>query len=266
MPQQNASSPNVPIGSEVMAEIVSLKKQKGWFAIVAGSEAFLPLQRGAPNYRKRPQLLIGSQISCLVRKIWDDGTLELSEIEIWERERDARLRLFLETVSVGSTVTGLVAKVVDYGVFVDFGGFCGLLHVSEIVWGRTPKPKKLFKAGVELELLVLDISLDTNPPHISLSLKRMKPDPWKDFVPLLSIGQEVRGVVTNVARFGAFVALTEGVEGLIHASNVGPVGMVNDAKQVLTSGQVVQASVVGIDWEKQRISLKLLSSFNSASP
>jgi small subunit ribosomal protein S1 len=164
-----------------------------------------------------------------------------------------RTRL-LEELEPESTVKGKVTNITRFGVFVDLGGLEGLIHVSELSWGRVRHPEDVVKCGEELEVKVL--SVDREQGRVALSLKELLPDPWVDVDSRYQIGDMVEGVVTNVVRFGAFVGLEEGLEGLIHVSELGE-GSFLHPRSVLNEGELVQARVIHIDPIERRLGLSI---------
>jgi small subunit ribosomal protein S1 len=157
----------------------------------------------------------------------------------------------------GECVHGSVTNVTDFGVFVDLGGLEGLIHVSELSWGRVQHPSDILTVGDEIEALVLNVSEENS--RVALSLKRLTPNPWETIPMRYKPGDVVRVTITGIARFGAFARLEEGVEGLIHISsmNLGP--SQNDPGKVLFPGQKAQVRILHIEAEKRRLGLSLVS-------
>lgn len=160
----------------------------------------------------------------------------------------------LHSIRPGSILRGQVTNVCDFGAFVDLGGVEGLVHISEMSWGRVHHPADLLRAGQEVEVYVL--SVDPAQERVALSLKRLHEDPWATVEERYRPGQMVRGVVTNVVDFGAFVKLEEGLEGLIHVSQLAE-GEVQDPHEVLREGQEVTARILHIDGAHRRLGLSL---------
>lgn len=154
----------------------------------------------------------------------------------------------------GDVVTGRVSNLRRFGAFVDLGGFEGLIHISEMSWGRVNHPGEVIQPGDEVRVYVLDVNLAER--KVQLSLKRLQPDPWTDVTARYYVGQRVRGEVTNVVSFGAFVRLEEGVEGLIHISELAE-GNFLHPRNVVREGQWVEARVLNIDPANRRIGLSL---------
>ncbi len=160
----------------------------------------------------------------------------------------------LENLQTGTTVKGRVTNITRFGVFVDLGGVEGLIHVSELSWGRVKHPSDVVKCGEELEVQVL--SVDRDQDRIALSLKELLPDPWLDLEQRYTVNQIVEGVVTNVVKFGAFVGIDDGLEGLIHVSELGD-GNFMHPRNVVQEGEQVRVRIIHIDADGRRLGLSL---------
>lgn len=167
--------------------------------------------------------------------------------------RERRL-LRLKELHVDSTLTGTVVNLVDFGAFVDLGGVDGLVHISELDWSRVDHPSEVLEVGQELEVKVLDVDVDRE--RISLSRKALLPNPWSSITERYASGDLVEGEITNVRNFGAFMMLPEGVEGLIHVSEIGIIGPGNP-EDVVHPGDKVLARILDIESDRERISLSL---------
>jgi small subunit ribosomal protein S1 len=170
-----------------------------------------------------------------------------------EVRRDAKARL-LEEIQEGDIRTGTVTSVADFGVFVDLGGLDGLIHVSELSWSKIAHPSDLVKAGDTVQVQVLGI--DRNKNRIALSMKRLTPEPWTTIEDRYAIGQVVNGTITKLASFGAFARVDDGIEGLIHVSELSD-KRVNHPKEVVKEGETYQLRVIKIDSAKRRLGLSL---------
>lgn len=160
----------------------------------------------------------------------------------------------LTTLNPGDTVNGKVTNITRFGVFIDLGGVEGLIHVSELSWGRVGHPEDVIECGEELEVQVL--SVDRDQDRVALSLKELLPDPWKDVEARYDVGQIVEGEVTNVVKFGAFVGIQEGLEGLIHVSEMGD-GNFLHPRNVVSEGEAVRVRIIHIDAQDRRLGLSL---------
>jgi small subunit ribosomal protein S1 len=170
-----------------------------------------------------------------------------------EVRRDAKARL-LEEIQEGDVRSGTVTSVADFGVFVDLGGLDGLIHVSELSWSKIAHPNDLVKPGDTVQVQVLGI--DRNKNRIALSMKRLTPEPWTTIEDRYAIGQIVNGTITKLASFGAFARVDDGIEGLIHVSELSD-KRVNHPKEVVKEGETYQLRVIKIDSAKRRLGLSL---------
>jgi small subunit ribosomal protein S1 len=172
---------------------------------------------------------------------------------VLEGEQQARRERLLASLSEGTLVSGIVKNVTDYGVFVDLGGIDGLLHVTDLSWGRIDRPAELFKPGDPLEAVVL--KFDREKGKVSLGLKQRTPDPWLAAAERYPVGSRVRGTVTSLAEYGAFVELEQGVEGLVHVSEMSWTRKVRHPSSLLKAGDVIEAQVLAVDPAARRMSL-----------
>jgi small subunit ribosomal protein S1 len=160
----------------------------------------------------------------------------------------------LNQLSPGDTVTGIVTNLCDFGAFVDLGGLEGLIHISELSWGRVAHPDQVLEPGQSVTAHVLDINRDNT--RIALSIKRLRPDPWKTVEQRYQVGQIVEGIITNVVDFGAFACIEEGLEGLIHVSELAE-GQFLHPRNVVAENQTVQARILSISGSSRRLGLSL---------
>ncbi len=166
----------------------------------------------------------------------------------------SRIQL-LDQLQPGDTVFGTVTNVTDFGVFVDLGGVEGLIHVSEISWGRVRHPADVVELGQEVEVYVIQVNRDR--ARVALSLKRLFPNPWETAQERYFPGQLTEAVITSIVSFGAFARLEEGLDGLIHVSELCPDEQVQDAADILHEGQRVRVRVIHVDGSKQRLGLSM---------
>lgn len=162
----------------------------------------------------------------------------------------------LDRLRPGEVVSGLVTNLTDFGVFVDLGGLEGLVHVSEVSWSRVNHPSDVLAVNQEIEVQVL--SIDRDQARVALSLKRCRPDPWKTVGERYCVGQVVSGMITNVVNFGAFISVEDGLEGLIHVSELAE-GHFLHPRNVVQEGETVTARILHIDPSNRRLSLSLRS-------
>jgi len=170
-----------------------------------------------------------------------------------EAERSEQRQKFLQTVKVGDKVVGQVKNITDFGAFVDLEGMDGLLHITDMSWGRINHPSELLRVAQEIEVLILDV--DREKERVSLGLKQMSENPWEDIEGRFPIGMEVKGKVTKLLPYGAFVEIEKGVEGLVHVSELSWVKRITRPSDVLELDQEIKAVVLGISIEEQKISL-----------
>ena len=196
---------------------------------------------------------VGEQLRLKVIELnREQNRFILSERLAMGRQKDGE-RL-LQTLKVGDSIRGKVNHLTEFGAFVDLGGIDGLIHVSEISWERVSHPKDLLRLGQEVQVLV--ISIDVPKRRIQLSIKRLRPDPWIAAAQKYQAGQTIEGVITNVTDFGAFAKVDDGLEGLIHASELSE-GDFLHPRAVVREGDRVQARIVSIDSARHRLALTL---------
>lgn len=209
---------------------------------------------GNTNQRRNALVnLVGQKLSLRVIELnSDQNRLILSEraarVGVGERAN------IMRRLKPGDTISGAVTNLCDFGAFVDLGGLEGLIHISELSWGRVGHPTDILSRGQEVTAYVLDIDRDAG--RIALSLKRLRPDPWETVNQRYQIGDIIQGVVTNVVDFGAFACIEEGLEGLIHVSELAE-GHFLHPRNVVNEGQQVTARVLSIDSHARRLGLSL---------
>jgi len=227
---------------------------KGGLTVNIGVEAFLPGSQIDVIPPRDLTQFVGNTYDFKIVKILDDRkNVVLSRREIIEQERSDKRARFMETVNVGDRVKGVVKNLTDFGAFVDLDGMDGLLHITDITWGRLGHPSEMLKVGDELEVLVLDINKEKE--RVSLGLKQTQNNPWDKIEERFVVGTKVKGKITNLMPYGAFVEIEEGVEGLIHVSELSWTKRIARPSDVLAMGQEVEAVVLGVNKEEQKISL-----------
>jgi len=209
---------------------------------------------GSSTLRRKALLdRVGQSLTLRVIELsMDNNRLILSEraAQAEPGERDA----ILQRLDTGDIVHGIVTNLCDFGAFVDLGGLEGLIHISELSWGRVAHPSQVLARGEDVEAYVLGV--DEGAGRIALSIKRMRPDPWQTVGERYEIGQIVEGVVTNVVDFGAFACIEEGLEGLIHVSELAE-GHFLHPRNVVVEGQQIQARILTINGPARRLGLSL---------
>lgn len=227
---------------------------KGGLTVNIGVEAFLPGSQIDIIPPKDLQQFVGNTYDFKIVKINDDRkNVVLSRRELIEQERADKRARFLETVKVRDIVRGTVKNLTDFGAFIDLDGMDGLLHITDMTWGRLGHPSELLKVGQELDVIVLDINKEKE--RVSLGLKQTQKNPWEETEGRFPIGTKIKGKITNLVPYGAFVEIEEGVEGLIHVSELSWTKRITRPSDVLTIGQDVEAVVLGVNKEEQKISL-----------
>jgi small subunit ribosomal protein S1 len=227
---------------------------KGGLTVNVGVEAFLPASQIDIIPPKDLQQFVGNIYDFKIVKINEDRkNVVLSRREIIEQERSEKRQAFLSGVTVGDRIVGTVKNITDFGAFIDLDGIDGLLHVTDMSWARLNHPGEILKVGQQLEVQVLDINKEKE--RVSLGLKQMQSNPWDRIEERFPVGQKVSGKITNLMPYGAFVQIEEGVEGLIHVSELSWTKRIARPSDVLTLGQDIEAVVLGVNKEEQKISL-----------
>jgi small subunit ribosomal protein S1 len=234
------------------------RKVKGGLIVDVGVNAFLPASCVDVVPRNLDELIDQSIQVKVIEADRKTRNVIVSRRAVIEEELARRRQETIASLEVGQIRKGVVKNITNFGVFVDLGGIDGLLHISEVSWGKVGKLEDLFKKGDEIEVKV--IAWDPEKEEISLSLKRLTPDPWERFVQEVKVGDVVKGKVVSLKEFGVFVEIEEGVEGLIHISDLSW-GYVKHPREVVKVGDIVEAKVLEIDPERRRISLGLKQIF-----
>jgi small subunit ribosomal protein S1 len=229
---------------------------RGGLVVDIGVRAFLPASqielRPVHDLEPWKDREIEVRVLKLNRK---RGNVVVSRRAILEEEQKAKREALAATLSEGAVVTGRVKNITDYGVFVDLGGMDGLLHVSDLVWGRVPHPSSVVKPGDELQVQIL--KLDKEKQRISLGRKQLMADPWATVPERFPVGTRVRGKVVGVADYGAFVQIEPGVEGLVHVSEMSWSKRAKHPSKIVKEGEEIEVAVLGVDTGQRRISLGL---------
>ena len=227
---------------------------KGGLMVNVGVEAFLPGSQVDIIPPRDLQEYVGNVYEFKIVKVNDDRkNLVLSRREVIEAERADLRQEFLRTVTVGDKVEGQVKNITDFGAFVDLQGMDGLLHITDMSWGRISHPSEMLRIGQMVEVQILDV--DREKERVSLGFKQMTDNPWADIEARFPIGAEVAGKVTKLLPYGAFIEIEKGVEGLVHVSELSWVKRITRPSDVLELDQEIKAVVLGISIEEQKISL-----------
>ncbi len=229
---------------------------KGGMSVDIGLQAFLPgSQIDLKPVRDFDSLINTTHDFKILKYNRRRGNIVLSRRAILEGERAAQKKETLKVLEEGVVLDGTVKNITDYGLFVDLGGIDGLLHITDMSWGRVGHPSEMYRIGDEIRVKVLNF--DREAEKVSLGLKQLKPDPWTDAEQRYQVMTRVTGRVVSLADYGAFVEVEEGIEGLIHISEMSWTRKIRHPSQVLKVGDEVEAVVLNIDTESKRISLGL---------
>ena len=224
--------------------------------------AFLPISQADSDKIEKPESLLGVKSKFYIERLYSDNKLNpvVNRRKYLEEEVDSKREAFFNSVQIGDTVKGTVKSFTSFGAFIDLGGFDGLLHINDMSWGHVARPKDFVKKGQEIELKV--IRLDPAEKRINLSLKHFTEDPWIHFEEKYHVNDVVKGKVTKLTEFGAFVELEEGIEGLVHISEFSWTKKINKPGDMVSLGQEVEAVILGYDIQAGRVSL----GFKQATP
>jgi small subunit ribosomal protein S1 len=223
----------------------------------AGVRAFLPISQSDAQKVDKPEKLLEIKTSFYVERLYSDGKVNIVvNRRKWIEEEIERKRAdFFEHTPIGAEVTGTVKSFTSFGAFIDLGGFDGLLHINDMSWGHVTRPKDFVKKGQEIHLKV--IRIDPVEKRINLSLKHFTDDPWVHFEDKYHVNDIVKGRVTKLTDFGAFIELEEGIEGLAHISEFSWVRKIQKPGEVLAIGDEVECMILGYDLQAGRVSLGL---------
>ena len=221
-----------------------------------GVEAFLPGSQIDIGPVKNMDEFIGKEYDLKILKINQDRkNIVVSRRELLEESRKDRRSALLKEMEVGQIRKGIVKNITDFGAFIDLGGVDGLLHITDMSWGRISHPSEMLELGQEIEVMILDI--DFEKERVSLGLKQKSKNPWDEVESKYAVGNIVKGRIVNIMPYGAFVEIEQGVEGLIHVSEMSWTKRVTKAGDVVSVGEEVEAVVLDIDKEGKKISLGL---------
>jgi len=231
---------------------------KGGLSVDVGVRAFMPGSRSGARDAAEMGKLVEQEILCRIIKldVAEEDVVVDRRAVVEEEERSAKDRRYSE-MKEGETVNGTVRSIADYGAFVDIGGVDALLHVSDIAWSRVEKPGDVLSVGQQIEAKVLKITNDSGKRRISVGIKQLQPHPWDAVAGKYNVAERVRGTVTRVAEFGAFVELEPGIEGLIHVSEMSWGKKLRSASTLVKPGEMVDAVILGVNAGERRMSLGL---------
>jgi small subunit ribosomal protein S1 len=256
---QQAQELGIPVEG-LVTEVV-----KGGLSVdVAGVRGFCPASQIDNRFVDDLAKFVGQKLTFRITR-YEPRNLVLSRRALLEEEQEKLATETRKKLVPGAVLRGKVVGFKPFGAFVDLGGIEGMLHVSELGFTRVDKPEDVLALGQELDVAVLKIEPGEKGDRISLSLKALGTDPWRDQTANLHEGSRVKGTVTRLQPFGAFVEIAPGVEGLVHISELGAGRRINHPKEVVSIGQEVEASVLSVDHEKRRIALSMAASKDASA-
>ncbi len=227
---------------------------KGGFSVDIGVQAFLPGSQADLRPIRNLDEMVGKTFDFKVLKYnRKRSNIVLSRRVLLEEEREKKRAETLATIHEGKVIDGVVKNITEYGVFVDLGGVDGLLHITDISWGRVKHPSELFSIGDEITVKILNLDLERE--RVSLGMKQLTPDPWEAAAGKYPVGSRVGGRVVSLTDYGAFVELQEGIEGLIHVSEMSWTRKIRHPSKVVSVGEAIEAVVLDIKPDARRISL-----------
>ena len=243
---------NCEEGSIVQGRVRSIVK--GGLIVSIGVDSFLPTSQIDVQAPKNLEQYVGQTYDFKVIKINSERkNIVVSRRELVEEQRIEKRRNLLDKVKPGDRQRGQVKNITDYGAFVDLDGLDGLLHITDMSWGRIQHPSEMLKQGEEIEVVIIEIDRDRE--RVSLGLKQLHENPWDQIEAKYPMGAQVSGKVVNLVPYGAFIELEEGVEGLVHVTELSWTKRITKPGEVLKVGEEIKAVVLGIQKEEQKISL-----------
>ena len=229
-------------------------KVKGGLIVSIGVDSFLPASHIDIQPPKNLDQYIGQTYDFKVLKInLDRKNIVLSRRELIEEQRHQKRRDLLESIQPGQIRKGVVKNITDFGAFIDLDGMDGLLHITDMSWGRISHPSEMLKQGEEVQVMIIEVNREKE--RVSLGLKQTTKNPWDDIEHKFPVGAKVRGKVVNLVPYGAFVEIEPGVEGLVHITEMSWTKRITKPSEILKVGQELDAVVLGIQKEEQKISL-----------
>ncbi|MBI1322950.1 30S ribosomal protein S1 [bacterium] len=230
------------------------RKIKGGLLVDIGVNVFLPASQ--VDIRRPPDIqdFVGQTVKCMILKIDESRrNIVVSRRKLIEMTREEQKKRLLSEIETGQIRTGTVKNIADFGAFVDLGGIDGLLHITDMSWGRINHPSDMVRIDDQIEVMVLNV--DKEREKIALGLKQKTTSPWETVADKYPVGTKVTGEVVNVMSYGAFVKLEEGIEGLVHISEMSWTKRINHPSELVSPGDKIEVVVLGINRDKQEISL-----------
>jgi small subunit ribosomal protein S1 len=244
-------SRSIPIEGKITG-----KTKGGMFVSIQGVNAFLPGSQIDIKMIRETEELIGKKMNFKILKLSNKRTnLIVSRRQLLEEERQHKKTETLKNLTEGALLKGIVKNITDYGVFVDLGGIDGLLHISDISWGRITHPSEFFVLGDEIEVLVL--KYDGSTEKVTLGYKQKRPDPWESVEEKYPAGSRIKGEVVSITDYGAFIKIEDGLEGLVHISELDWSPKPKHPSKYLSIGETVETLVLNVDKVNRRLSLSI---------
>ena len=238
----------------VVKGVMKHRVKGGIIVDIQGVEAFLPGSQIDIGQVRNMDDYIGNEYDVKILKInTDRRNIVVSRRELLEETMRERRGKLLQEMEVGQLRKGVVKNIVDFGAFIDLGGVDGLLHITDMSWGRLSHPSEMFEVGQEVEVLIRDIDLAKE--RVSLGYKQKTSNPWNDVDVKYPVGSHIKGAVVNIMPYGAFVELERGVEGLVHVTEMSWTKRITKPTEVVSQGEIIEAVVLDIDKENKKISL-----------
>jgi small subunit ribosomal protein S1 len=229
-------------------------KVKGGLIVAMGVDAFLPASHIDIQPPKNLDQYVGQTYDYKVLKInLERKNIVLSRRELIEEQRTSKRRDLLDKIKPGDVVKGVVKNITDFGAFIDLDGMDGLLHITDMSWGRISHPSEMLKQGEEIDVMIIEINREKE--RVSLGLKQTKSNPWESIENKYPVGARVAGKVVNLVPYGAFIEIEEGVEGLVHVTEMSWTKRITKPSELLKVGDDVEAVVLGIQKDEEKISL-----------
>jgi len=239
---------------EDVVEGTVMRKIKGGLLVDIGVPVFLPASQVDIRRPHNLDEFIGRKVRAEILKIdTERRNIVISRRKLVEHERSAAKQNLMSNLTEGQVITGTVKNIADFGAFVDLGGIDGLLHITDMSWGRINHPSELLKIDDKVEVKVLNI--DREKEKIALGLKQTESSPWEEIEGKFPVGARIKGEVVNIMSYGAFIRLDDGIEGLVHISEMSWTRRVNHPSEIVTAGEEIDVVVLEIDKNKQEISL-----------
>lgn len=237
-------------------EGVVTHKVKGGLSVDIGIPAFLPGSQVDVQRVMDFDTFVGQTISAYIIKVNQRrGNVIISRRKLLNEQRSEVRKKILDQLKIGDTIQGVVKNITSYGAFIDIGGVDGLLHITDMTWGRIAHPSEMLKIGDAITVQV--ISFDKEHEKISLGMKQLESNPWKDLPDSIQVGSKIKGIISSITDYGLFVEVAKGVEGLVHISEISWIDRISDLHKTYKVGDEIEVLVVALDKDNRRMSLSI---------